>query len=1598
IPGRFVLKVASLQGSWANTFSGNTCGVFLGANVSFDDTAAAFSGNGTDVYIAAGAITGDVVWGLAPAYSLFLSGNTLVDVGGSLTLRPGTVLKIAQYAILHTVGTFSAEGAPAAPIHLTDWRDDTVGGDANRDGAATAPGPGWWKALWVTDSGSASFEHCHVAYAGEYHGYGIYKQGTGDLGFKDSSVRQTSGHGLGLVGSTGDTLLTGSLFTAGTGSGLYLNGSRATATGCTFSHNGDFGVRHEINDGIVYADNTFTGNATACVGVGGGALVGNRSWTRGAGEPFTLVVQGEILVDAGASLSVSPGVTVRVARYTRMVVHGALSAVGAAGQPVVFTGTSPEAGWWRGISIEGSGSASFEWCDIGYGGYHDTMGIQKLGAGALTIRDSAVHDIAGAGLRVYGGSSGFLSERNLFSRCAQGIHLGINVSLTDTTSDFADNGMDVLLDGGTVTTDTTWHLKSNYSLFLPTDVAVAAGSTLALGPGTVLKLDHYRGIWVNGVLEARGTEAAPIVVTDWRDDTAGGDANHDGDATEPGLGWWRGFFVHSAGSADLAWCRFRYAGYYDLTCLHKSGTGSLDVEDSSILHTGGSGITVWDSEGPTRLTRVECAESSGSGLRLYGGPLTAADCLFRDNDGYGIHHEPNDAVVYADNTFLSNTAGCVGISGGTIAVDSAWTRGRGDEPFTVVLLADLGLAAGCTLTVAPGVTVRLTQYRGLWLDGHLEAVGEPDHGITFTGTGGGAGWWRAIFVQNAGSATLDTCRIEHAGYYDLKALAKTGTGDLVLRNSVLSDNAGHALDLGAGSAFFVSSANLFARNGVGVVVGINASFVDTTSDFQDNGTDVHLYGGTIDRDVTWGLKPAYSLFCSATVGVAPGGSLSLAPGTVLKMDQYRELAIQGALVAIGTPGAPIQITDWRDDSVGGDANHDGVATEPGPGWWQRIRVEGAGQISMDWCRVAYAGYYYAAGMHKTGTGALELEQVTIEHTSGDGLRFEGSSGAHTVRRCTFTGNGAGVAATSLNSVLELEACGIAGNTGFGVTNAGPADVDARNCWWGSATGPYHPALNAAGQGNRVSDRVLFEPWLPSDSLGLIISPRTSGTLLQGDTLRFRADPAGAAPGNAYAWDFGDGRTAGSFSPGLVTFPALGVNTVTFGISRDGVPDPVPDSRTITVVPEAPAPDLKVTAFSVPPQLVPGALLAVDYSVTNAGDAATPAAASWIDGLYLSQDPFLDAMDTPLGQAIVSAPLAPGASYANTFHTRVSGATEGQAYLILAVDDSWQILDRVRLNGERAGATDIAVPALVAGAPISTQFGGVTDTAHIYKVRIEAGQNLALTFTGNVRVYLRFGAFPTVGTYDFMATPADGSFLTVPAAYPGTWYVLVVPADGTVATPYGLSLDTAALTVAAVIPSTVSNAVTTVVSVEGAGFAPGATVDLLPVAGGAPLPLSAVEVDSVSHLNATIAAGTAPAGTYRVRVTSAGGSAEAPAALTVTDAGEPHFTTRIILPERLGYHQLATLYVDYANDGNAPMEAPLVVVSATQPVFPRKPQNPARPSVIGCYAAHFGGRRNNGRSSSISSRLYIGAGMSVSTVFSGVSATRSLPTLICCSSL
>jgi hypothetical protein len=59
---------------------------------------------------------------------------------------------------------------------------------------------------------------------------------------------------------------------------------------------------------------------------------------------------------------------------------------------------------------------------------------------------------------------------------------------------------------------------------------------------------------------------------------------------------------------------------------------------------------------------------------------------------------------------------------------------------------------------------------------------------------------------------------------------------------------------------------------------------------------------------------------------------------------------------------------------------------------------------------------------------------------------------------------------------------ISGNDLFGLYNGGTGTLNATCNWWGHPSGPYHPTANPDGQGDDVSDSVVFTPWVAAPTL------------------------------------------------------------------------------------------------------------------------------------------------------------------------------------------------------------------------------------------------------------------------------------------------------------------------------------------------------------------------------------------------------------------------------------------------------------------------------------------------------------------------------------
>src|SRR5262249_26113038 len=154
-------------------------------------------------------------------------------------------------------------------------------------------------------------------------------------------------------------------------------------------------------------------------------------------------------------------------------------------------------------------------------------------------------------------------------------------------------------------------------------------------------------------------------------------------------------------------------------------------------------------------------------------------------------------------------------------------------------------------------------------------------------------------------------------------------------------------------------------------------------------------------------------------------------------------------------------------------------------------------------------------------------------------------------------------------------------------------------------------------------------------------------------------------------------------------------------------------------------------------------------------------------------------------------------------------------------------------------------------------------------------------------------------------------LSIPTAAPGTYYILLYTAYAPAASQFTLTATEASVFVTAVTPDRSGTSAATTLTLTGLGFDKTSAVSLVS-SGGTAYTAGTVNVDSPTQITATFAAGSVPAGVYAARVTGSGGaSASLPGAVTVDQGGQADFHASLIVPDSMGYHIPATIYIEYS---------------------------------------------------------------------------------------
>ena len=289
-----------------------------------------------------------------------------------------------------------AEGLAGEEIVFTSLQDDATAGDTNGDGASSAPAPGDWTLIRFRDSSndaSSVIEHAVIRYAGEYRGdrYGA----------------------------------------------VHLEAASPTIINNVIEDSLSWAINADVHSFPVVSDNDLARNGLNGLGVRGGQMAVSGAW-RNTDIPYA--VFGKMRVNQGATLTIEPGVIVKLADDSYFDIYGAFRAEGLPGEEIVFTSlqddatagdtngdrasSAPAPGDWTMIRFRDTSNDAnsvIEHAVIRYAGEYrgDRYGAIHLEAASPTIINSAIEDSFWYAISYDAKSSPQLSE-NTFKGNAEG--------------------------------------------------------------------------------------------------------------------------------------------------------------------------------------------------------------------------------------------------------------------------------------------------------------------------------------------------------------------------------------------------------------------------------------------------------------------------------------------------------------------------------------------------------------------------------------------------------------------------------------------------------------------------------------------------------------------------------------------------------------------------------------------------------------------------------------------------------------------------------------------------------------------------------------------------------------------------------------------------------------------------------------------------------------------------------------------------------------------------------------------------------------------------------------------------------------------------
>jgi hypothetical protein len=757
---------------------------------------------------------------------------------------------------------------------------------------------------------------------------------------------------------------------------------------------------------------------------------------------------GSLTVPAGKTLTVNAGAIVKFTS-AYLDVYGTLDVNGTALNPVIFTSRQDDSAggdtfgdgatvgapnqWW-GVFLEpGSSASTLDRLELRYAGAGGIAALELVTTSPSLSFVSVVACSNGA-VDLNGTASAPSVSNCTFANNAGAAVRGVPIAAVPGFVNNAATG-----NGGNYIQVTHPSPTANVTigpasclggaLVFTTNCGVPAGVAMTLQAGVVLKFAGANYIDVYGTFEALGSAGNPVVLTTIADDAHGGDTNNDGASSGVPNSWWGVFLNGTSDASVLDHAILRYTGAGGSAALELSGS------DATIAHT----TIEYGSNGAIDLNATVCAPS-------------ISNCTFTGNAGPSVLQVRLDAVPgFVDNIATGNGGNYIQVSvpSPLASVEIGPENCLGGA---LVFTTNSNVPAGVTVKLRAGVVVKFAAPNYIDIQGTLETPGTQSSPVVFTtitddayggdtnndGPSGGTpnAWWGIFLPPTSGASVLDHTILRYCGAGSSAGL-ELSNSNATIRHTRVEFGSNGAIDLNNTLCSPTISDCTFTGNGG---VALRQARIDSIPGFLNNtatgngGNYIQVSTPSPNGNVEIGPENYLggALVFQTNASVAPGTSLRLRAGVVIKFAGANYIDVNGTFDTLGTALEPVVITGFADDAYGGDTNNDGPSSGAPNAWWSVFYGFGSAPGRMEHTILRYTGAGGSAGLTCSSSNAT-LRSVRVEHGGNGGFAASALAG-DAINWVARANAGSGIALSG-DTIHVLHAT-VVNNGGVGIQSSG----------------------------------------------------------------------------------------------------------------------------------------------------------------------------------------------------------------------------------------------------------------------------------------------------------------------------------------------------------------------------------------------------------------------------------------------------------------------------------------------------------------------------------------------------------------------------------